>query len=245
MKKILWVCILVIGGLLVGLSWNHLPLIYLLNRTDLTLDIITLLAGLVALFIYFKQKDDEKKDIAKILFIEITNAENILKTAKVNLDNSLPSDFALSTKSMPTESWSKNKYLFVREFDRLEWDEITEFYNKAELFDQAVEHNKSLFRRNEEQIRINLDRMLAIFTQENPIDVSIIDTNLKEKKKWENFQKTIDKFYYQFMRGIFPNYFYRPDKPINDAKLYLSNINLQISSSTVCIKLKKLANIKN
>lgn len=242
MKNLVWALIVLIFGLLVGVFRNRIPIIELLNRTDIMLDLITLLVGGVALYIYSKQKDDKKRDAANILFIEITNAESILSLAKENLDKKLPSDVVFSTYSIPTESWSKYKYLFVRDFDRTEWDSISDFYDKANSFDQAVDHNKSLFQKNEDQIRASLDKTLAEITKENLIDVAKIESDPREGKKWQQFVILTEKFYYQFMKRQ-DLYFYRPDKPILDAQLYLNNINLQISSTTVGSKLKSLGNI--
>lgn len=241
-KKIAWAILFLIIFLTLVFS-NKFPFSSFLNKTDMPLDLITILVGSVAFIIYSKQKDDKKRDAANILFIEITNAETIMKTAKENLEKKLPSEYALSSEAMPTENWSNYKYLFVRDFERLEWDAISDFYNKAQLFNQAVNHNKSFFQKNEEQIRINLERTLDGFVKSNPVDVSRIDTDPKEEKKWQNFIKLTTRFYNQFMKRQ-DLYFYKPDKPILDAQLYLNNINLQISTTSIGTKLKKLANIK-
>ncbi len=39
---------------------------------------------------------------------------------------------------MPTESWSKYKYLFVRDFDRDERDIIFGFYEQCNTYDETV-----------------------------------------------------------------------------------------------------------
>lgn len=245
LNKIFFGCIiLIIGLILSGILKIQFSNIYISN-TDIPLDIITLIAGLVALIIYYTQKKDAKKDAANILYIEITNAEKIMKLAKENLEQNMASEHALSANAMHTESWSKYKYLFVRDFDRIEWDSISDFYSKTKLFDQAVNHNQSLFQKNEDQVRGNLQRILFKLVENNPVDVSKIDSDEKEEKKWQNFVKTSGDSYNQFMKALFPLYFYKPEKPIIDAKLYLNNINLQISENSVGLKLKKIGGIKN
>lgn len=242
-KTIAWAIILLTAFTILGIFGNKFYLNLFIGKTDIPLDLITILVGSIAFIIYSKQKDDRKRDAANILFIEITNAETIMKTAKENLEKKVPSEYALSSEAMSTESWSKYKYLFVKDFERLEWDAISDFYNKAQLFNQAVNHNKSFFQKNEEQIRVNLERTLTEFVKKNPVDVSKIDSDPKEEKKWQNFIKLTTKFYDQFMKRQ-DLYFYKPDKPIIDAQLCLNNANLQISATGVGTKLKKLGNIK-
>lgn len=241
-KITLGIILLTILGI-IDIFGNKLPLGNLTTTTDLPLDAITLIAGFLAFAIYFKQKADNKKDAAKILYIEITNAEQIMKASKEKLELKLGSEYALSTEAMSTESWSKYKYLFLRDFDRLEWTLISDFYNKAKLFDLAVSHNKSFFTKNEEQIRFNLESVLAEFVKKYPVDILKIATDPKEEKKWKSFMKLTEHFYNQFMKRQ-DLFFYRPDKPIIDAQLYLNNTNLQISATNLGVKLKKLGNIK-
>jgi hypothetical protein len=95
--------------------------------------IVTLAVGSIALFIYWKRRLDNKRDIASIILLEIKNAERLLKDEKEQFIKS--NEESIGTELlMPVESWSKNKYLFVRDLDRDEWDTITEFYKNCLLY---------------------------------------------------------------------------------------------------------------
>jgi len=207
---------------------------------------VTFFVGFIAYLLYRTQKQDTKKDAANIIYLEISNAESVIKRAKEDLEKDVLPANALAGQAMQTESWSKYKYLFVRDFDKVEWDSITNFYEKSIAYDEAVKHNASFFQRNEEQIRINLLHGLAILTEKNKITISEIDKNKKEAKKWDEFIKLTDNFQSLFMARVLDpkgTFFYSPVKPVNDAKLYLNNINLDISQSSVGAKLKKIAHI--
>lgn len=112
----------------------------------LFIPLVTLLVGSTVIIIYSKTKDDFKKDAANIVLLEIQNAERALKqvTESVNAEiPTLPQNIFL----MQTESWSKYRYLFVRDFDWNEWNEVTDFYDKAQLYDKAVTYNNSFFQK--------------------------------------------------------------------------------------------------
>src|SRR5579859_3713818 len=126
---------LIITILSIGLYILAYPLNVIVLKNFITsalfLPLVTILVGSTALIIYNKTKDDFKKDAANIILLEIQNAERALKqvTESVNAEPpTLPQNIFL----MQTESWSKYRYLFVRDFDWNEWNEITDFYDKAQ-----------------------------------------------------------------------------------------------------------------
>lgn len=105
---------------------------------------------------------------------------------------------------MKTESWSVYRYLFVRDFDRDEWDTISEFYHKCQLIDSAVQHQSSFFQRNEEQLRINMLGNTRSYIEK------FIET------KDENKQKELLQFASNFQEEYLKHpdlTFYTPQKP--------------------------------
>lgn len=243
-KKIsLWAIPLIIG-FVIGIFLTNVKFtqIHITDSASL-LNIITLFGGLVVLFIYLKQKIDAKKDAANILYLEIANAEKILKQAKEGLEKGNLPENVLIISAMPTESWTKYKYLFVRDFDEKDWNALEDFYNKCYQFDQAVKHNSSLFQKNEDQIRSNLDQALAEFVKKAKIDSLKIDTDDLEQKKWQDFVRLTTNFYNLFLRRQ-DLFFYKPQKPVTDAIFCLNNMNLNILQSNAIRKLKILASLK-
>lgn len=192
--------------------------------------LVTLIAGLCAYFIYRKGQRDFKMDAANILLLEIQNAERLIITIKEKLkkDNQLPNDVYL----MATASWKKYQYLFVRDFDRDEWDTIATFYEKCRLLDEAASQNNSYFQKNEEQARTNLLRISADYITQS------IDAEEEDRKK---FLEKARKFQREYLS--YPELMYSPQKPLNDAMLYLETIPKNLSLTSIGVKLKKLAHL--
>lgn len=195
--------------------------------------LITLVAGFIALDIYKRKQRDNKKDSANIILLEIQNAERQLKQVRENIKKDfLEENFYV----MKTESWSIYKYLFVRNFDRDEWDAISEFYHKCQLVDSAVTHQSSFFQKNEGQLRINMQKITSDYIEK------IIKETDEEKKK-ELLEK-ITEFQNEYLKH--PDLtLYSPQKPKNDVKLYLDNWNINLSQTTIGAKLKRIAKLKN
>ena len=136
----------------------------------------------------------------------------------------------------------------MRDFSDVEWEAISDFYNKAHLFDEAVTHNSSFFQKNEEQIRVNLQRILADYLKDSDVTFENIQKDDKEAKKWTELISLTDNFANKFMARMTDskgNFFYSPKKPIDDVTLYLNNVNLDLSQSSSGLKLRKLASLNS
>lgn len=199
--------------------------------------VATLFVGFYALILYNRQKRDTKKDAANIILLEIQYAETVLNTAQRTLEDTvqtLPSDVI----TMPNENWSKYKYLFVNDFSASEWEAITNFYNRCQLFDEAVRTNSSYFQKNEEQIRINIQRRTADLTKQymNRINNA---KRVGEKEKLRSELQTKVTEYINLYLSINAQYY--PQKSTNDAKLSLNMLKLNISLPGALSKLEALA----
>ncbi|HEU5121231.1 MAG TPA: hypothetical protein VFT59_00150, partial [Candidatus Saccharimonadales bacterium] len=126
--------------------------------------LITLAVGSFAFLIYQKRQKDTKKDAANILLLEIKNAEAQLAQAKeiILRDKIVPE----SIFAMKTASWSKYGYLFIRDLTDEEWRLINNFYEKCRQYDEVVEYSNTFFKKNEEQIRVNLHQAIADYTKD-------------------------------------------------------------------------------
>jgi len=199
--------------------------------------IVTLVAGLVAYWLYRKKNKDFKKDAANILLLEIQNAERLLRVAKESIKKDILEDNAYI---MPTESWSKYKYMFVRDFDRDQWDSINYFYNKCELYDQSVAHKSEAFKKNEAEIRSNIHRVTADYIKE------LVDNRGPEGSKQQHkteVLKKIDSFQDEYLGLREDLNLYRPNKPVFDAKAHLGGLNENLTQTAIGSKLKELAGI--
>lgn len=198
----------------------------------------TMIVAVSAFGIYKKSKEDAKRDVALSILLEVRAGEAAIAKIRDALRNdSLDIDISV----LQSESWSANKYLFVRDFDKDEWESISEFYNKAALLDEAIKFNKSAFASDAEQVRFNRQRMFANYANEL-IDNINETTNLEDASKiYEDKIKAFDAVYMKDQGSV---KFYKPQKPIRDAKLYLENFP-QITTNSIGIKLKKLSKVKS
>lgn len=223
--------------------WIFIPLmgvISFFNSTFFT-SLVTIIGGFLVWLVYKSQKNDYKKDSANIILLEISSAERSLIRVKDNLKSNLLSPDILL---MPTDNWEKNKYLFSREFDRDEWDLIGNFYTKCKMFDRAVTYNDSFFQKNEEQVRVNLQKYLAKYSFEYARKIyeeAIPDKKNELQSEFEAMTSLFQRTYNQRQFGSQDTFFYSPLKPINDARLYIESLDGTILQSTIGTKLKKLS----
>jgi len=200
------------------------------------LAIVTFLVGLIAFVIYEKQQNDNKKDAATIIMLEMQHAEDKLAIAKESIISSglIKEDVFL----MPTSAWEKYKYLFVRDFGDKELEDISSFYEKCKLYDEVVRYNNSFFVKNEEQIRTNLQSSLADYTKSYMSE--LISTTRDEEKNaaHDEYKKLINDFATTFMQEVTSStsqYFYRPKKAFEDAKVLVNLIRTDMSTSSIGI----------
>lgn len=104
----------------------------------LPLVIVTVFVGGVALYIYWRQGDDQKRLAAQTIYSELSTAENRLKGIRARF-------FAVDqpvlelAKIMPYESWTKHKYLFLKDLSAENWKLIDDFYSNCIAYDVAVD----------------------------------------------------------------------------------------------------------
>ncbi|HUB93219.1 MAG TPA: hypothetical protein VMB52_01835 [Verrucomicrobiae bacterium] len=80
---------------------------------------VTLVVGFFAIYVYRKQKRDEKMRAARIILLEVRNAEKQLKEARVRINEAAKNDLQIVPErlyAMPTNSWRRLNYLFVKDF---------------------------------------------------------------------------------------------------------------------------------
>ncbi len=136
--------------------------------------------------------------------------------------------------------------MFIKYFDRDEWDEITEFYNRCQLMDETIKYNNAAFWDDVEQIRSNKQRVFADFASTTAKSLKGTPKNVTDEDE-ENvvkFDDLTEKFNQIYM-GKQGRFSYTPQKTLDDAKMYIDEINLYLSKTSTGTKLKKLANVKS
>ncbi len=183
----------------------------------------TLLVGGVAIWLYIKQKKDQKREAAEIILMEIRAAERTLSQIKeASIGENIRNLFI-----MPVNNWNKYNHLFVKDFDRDEWDSINSFYSKCTLAEKSLEEiRKNLYIQLEHKAEI-VQSILGQIAKD-----AISDADYEHKK--EIFLKRFEQ----------EGHLFRPNQPLKDLITFLNNIPI-ITTSTIGIKLKKIAKFSN
>ncbi len=217
----------------------HWELINSFFNSNLFVGIITLIVGFAAYSVYAKQRRDHKRSAATTILLEIENAERQLdKIAEFQKPDSLVKSIYL----MNGGSWNKYRELFVRDFDRNEWDKITSFYAKCEIYDDAIRYDGESFGKNVDERRVNIQRILGDFAHQYILASEKAKTDGQKAKLHRVYIERRKHFEDIYDRGSRSDNLdsYSPQKFVDDAKKVLETIEPSISLTSVGIKLKRL-----
>lgn len=122
---------------LVFILVTTLAYLYIPNLdSNLYLAIVTFLVGLSAFYLYTKQQQDTKKEIANIIVSEIRFAEaRISEYKRLGIRVSF-----FMEPILPNNTWSKHHHLYINDLDPIdEYPLLRDFYNKCTLLDRSLE----------------------------------------------------------------------------------------------------------
>lgn len=231
--------------------WNNF--FYPLLNSQATTSIIAIITALGVFIIYSLRRRDYKKDAANIILLEIKNAERNLEEARKSFEagktqNTKAITFPEKLRLMPTESWTKYKYLFVRDLQSEQWDEVSKFYDNCKNFDESVELKDGSFNHNAAEIRVNIHRIVADYAIElaNRLDANVTDDLTIEK----NNQAILEEIKVKknaAVNAVISTLveIYGPDKPFNDAAYFFSLLPRSIINTPTGEHLKSLADRRN
>ena len=100
------------------------------------LNILMVLVGLSAFWVYFAQKRDQRRSAATILKSQIDAIEESVSMLRNDHDLGNVSVYQLNVL-INENMWDKSRHLFVKKMTRSETDIIQEFYNSAERIERA------------------------------------------------------------------------------------------------------------
>lgn len=194
--------------------------------------LITFIAGVVAFVVYFKQRNDKKRDVANALLSEIRSAERAIEKVRDYVRDTDRSD--ANIKVLDHNSWAEYKYMFSGDLDEDQWKEISEFYSNAELLDDIIRQSNAVFEDNAEKIRSNMQRVLA-----DLIELSTVSNEDDDVVRVKLLNQRIDFFdrMYDLKKNDFT---YTPVKYVNDTKRVLDDLHA-ISITSAGDRVKKLA----
>lgn len=101
-------------------------------QSNFFLALTTFFVGGFAIYLYIKQKEDTKRDAAKIILQEIRRAEDIISDYKQS------GGYQFAKKIIATNSWNKNIHFFVGDLDNDELDRISNLYSTGEYLDTLI-----------------------------------------------------------------------------------------------------------
>lgn len=203
----------------------------------------TLLVGYAAYFLYKRQKRDEKKDAATILLAEIRGATAILPglASRFKQSKNLEEGLVL----LPSESWSKYKYLFVNDLEAEEWRALDAFYANCLAYDCAVTEKQSYFAQNTGQIWVSIHKHyyeeLHEYFENNPdLPVTLTDRG-KLVEIDPVIAERINAFTDTYIANSIQLAGYDPIKPTNDAERALTSLNQDLLLSSLGTRLQAIS----
>jgi hypothetical protein len=94
--------------------------------------LVTLAAGLIAVYLYIKARLDARRDAAKLILQEMRYADQKVRHYKTY------NSYLFTEKILPTNSWHKNISLFIRKLNESEIDLISKFFSNATYLDEVI-----------------------------------------------------------------------------------------------------------
>ena len=176
----------------------------------------TLTVGLFAIWLYIKQKEDFKRDIAAALLMEIRFAEKGISEMR----NALPK-FDPWISLLPTSSWDEYGHIFTDLFDQDELDLINEFYANCRILEKAAQQ---------------LDAGAQLESKAGHIQGALADIAMssESKEKYNEGKKKLIELYQQ------EEHLYHPKAAEDRVIAVLSQVN-SIATTTAGEKLKMVS----
>ena len=199
--------------------------------------LVTLLVGFIAFWIYSKQKIDQKRAAANSVLLEIQHIESCLPKVKRAVRNGSLNN--LDFNVMRDNSWTNHSHLFSSDFDKDEWETITDFFQNAKTLDASIKASNASFDDDIHQIRYNKQRMFAETTK-NFVDNPPSGTTEEQITHFNQRIEIFDKLYMSRQEDFAA---YTPVKYINDAKKCLEDME-KISITTIGTRFKKIIGVK-
>jgi hypothetical protein len=216
--------------------------------------IVGLIAAGLAYVIYVKKKRDDKTNAAKIILVEISGAEDELKTLKQNLADNDSSELG-SKMILSSNSWNKYKHLFIKDFTDKQWRSISEFYDNCEIINASIAFNNEGFGKNAEAIRAARYQAAGKFVSDALLEAQngafnitqpdgTIVTDPDSENKIKEYIELRQSAFNELLQGSLnkTGTHYLPLKPLNDVEKLLKYMETRLLDGDIGIRLRKIAN---
>ena len=193
--------------------------------SDASSGFLTLITGLIAIWVYFHQLKTKRKEIAIVLLSTIKSAEEAISSIKKSTDI-----FDQSTTILSDNIWTTSHHLFSRKLNQHELDLVTKFFSNCEAAQSSLSHWRLFL----SDIAM---RNKAIFIQEKFVEFA--DKYKEESNALELFNKAKQGFLEIIEKE---QYWFLPNKTKEDFLKYLSSIE-SLTGTTAFEKIRHIAEI--
>lgn len=155
------------------------------------------------IYLYLRQKNENKQQIAILLINDIRNAQDAIQTVKDSLRNdSLIPEIVV----LPDNNWGKYSYLFSKDLDQDEMRSINKFFSYAERINYIITQANNMFllqitNRSKAMQESNLRIIETSRTVEEAVmRLNIFDTIFKDRRVSnspyvpQGFYDSLDKY---------------------------------------------------
>ena len=94
--------------------------------------VVTVFVGFFAVFLYWRRRNDNSRDAAKLILQEIRYADQKVRNYRTY------NSYNFTEKILPTNSWNRNINLFIRKLTESELDLISKFFSSATYLDEVI-----------------------------------------------------------------------------------------------------------
>lgn len=135
------------------------------HSPNLIMAFVTFLVVISAIYLYIKQKEDAKRDTAKIILQEIRRAEDIISDYKST------GGYQFDKKIIATNSWTNNIHLFVGDLNNDELDKISDLYSTGEYLDGLIREISRIRLNDEIKREKKLLEVQLKYQQQHPLQL--------------------------------------------------------------------------
>ncbi len=208
-------------GVVFSNIWSFFLVVF---NSNFFVGIATIITVFGAIWIYKRQKNAEKQQLAALLVNEIRNAEEAIQSLRTRPQgNELPEIIIL-----PQNSWAKYSHSFIKDLDRDQIDSINRFYFDAERANYIVTYGNTL------ELFLTNIKYRTLAAHQKVLDIVEKTPSKTLAKAMKQFS---DKFY-----STDSLFHYSPMGFPNMLDSHLKNINF-ILDAPAGIKLKQLAGL--
>lgn len=200
--------------------------------------IVTFVVAFAAYALYLKQRRDNRKESAGIIFRELDEANESLRNVQQMITDAEEKQLIDYVPLLKSDSWDSLKHTLSSVLPDDVISSIANFYSETRRLDASLEFISSAFYKNEAEVRVNQFRVTADFLKEyvEKYDFNEDNKTTHNKNLSEDYFNKRDRFVELHSNQASP---YIPSKPIHDAKNRYNRIPKNLLETRVGDQLRR------